>query len=129
MFANAAYQFDRAAGFSLAPQIAIATPATMDLAAASFGLGTELAERRLRIHGVRPQDAMRQSLAWQMHLHGVVIEPLDAVLVDAVALQPPLPPTAALALLWQDIRARRPASPDSQLVNAAVADLTFGVPA
>ncbi len=127
MFANTAYQFDRAAGFSLAPQLAIGAPATMDLAAASFDLGAGLAQGRTRIHGVRPQDAMRQGLAWQMHLHGVAIEPLDSVLVDAAALQPPLSPTAALALLWQDIRARRPASPDSQLVNAAMADLTFGV--
>ncbi len=126
MFADANYQFDRAAGFSLVPKLAIATPEVMEMMAGAFDFGCDLAMGTRKVFGVRPADAMAQSLAWQMHLNGISIEMLDGLLVSAGTKVERWPAAHALSLLWRDIRARAGSPRDSQLVNAAMADLTGG---
>jgi hypothetical protein len=96
---------------------------TMGLAAESFTLGEQLASGRVFVHGFARKEAAAHALAMQTHLNGITVRPLAELTMDATPELDPLSPAAALTLLWHDIRARRPASPDKSLIRAAMADV------
>jgi len=121
------YQFNRATGFSLAGRFAAGSRSTMDLAAASFLLGERVASGAQSVFGMTQATAMAQCLAMTLHLHGVEAEPVRGLRFGAPPDLAPVGASAALALLWQDIRSRRSAAPDTAMVNAAMADVTGGI--
>ena len=129
MLVDRGMQFDRAGGFCLAPRLAVGSMATMAIAADSAARADHVATGRQPVWGMARTDALPQALAMQLHLHGIVTGPLDGVAFDVAAEAAPLAAAAALALLWQDIRARRAASPDHALVRAAMGDVTGGMSA
>jgi hypothetical protein len=126
MFAETGFEFHRAAGFTLGDRFAAGSRKVMGLAADSFALGEQAALGRRRVYGLQPAQAMARSLAMQLHLNGISAEPVPELAFGVPPDLDPISPTAALALLWQDIRARRPAPPDNALVRAAMADVTGG---
>ncbi len=127
MFADSGYRFDRAEGFAVGHRFAVGSMATMGILAESFALGDQVATAKRRIYGFPAKGAMQHARAMQLHLHGISVEPVPWIAVGAVPELDALSPSAALALLWHDIRARRAASPDSALLHAAMADVTGGV--
>jgi len=126
MFAETGFEFHRAAGFTLGDRFAAGSRKVMGLAADSFALGEQAALGRRPVYGLQPAQAMARSLAMQLHLNGISAEPVPELAFGVPPDLDPISPTAALALLWQDIRARRPAPPDNALVRAAMADVTGG---
>ena len=126
MFAETGFQFHRTAGFTLGDRFAAGSRQVMGLAADSFSLGEQATMGRKHVYGLQSSQAMAHSLAAQLHLNGISAEAVPQLAFDVPPDLDPISPTAALALLWQDIRARRPASPDNGLVRAAMADVTGG---
>lgn len=127
VFAERPYGFDRALGFTAGLGIAAGTMETMAILADAASLGEQVATAKLRIHGLPAARAMEQCQAMQLHLRAIPMAPADFLRPSATPPEHALQPSAALALLWQDINARRPAAPDNALVRAAMADVTGGL--
>jgi tetratricopeptide (TPR) repeat protein len=128
VFADTGLQFRRGSVLSLGAALVAGTRADMDVAADSFALGEHIASGQAHVALLPLADIHRHSQPIFQHLLGVGVETLPGFTTSPVStVLPPLSPSAALAMVWESIRAR-PASPfDSALVQAATADMTGGL--